>query len=233
MLMNLGFWEEYLIDYALSGSQAVSDFNTILGKVIYIIWCYLHMGLGDWIKWLAPPFAYGHGSDDIYWLYWICHVAVTVALVKLIYKFAKFVLSGKFANLFKQSYEFDTNKLNGAIKLAHWYQTREEKFFRAPSNKMYRSHYKSISLICIELWLDNDKNKSYATIIRIGDTFAMSLHDDFGREVYTTKCSYGDIVTFGSKEKNDPNVTRLFNRLSSNARFLNKEYEDNRVLIKE
>ena len=60
----------------------------------------------------------------------------------------------------------------------------------------------------------------------------MSLHGDDSKEVFSTKCKAGETVTFGSKEKNDPNVTKLFNRLSSRLDFLNKKYEQNRASIK-
>ena len=128
---------------------------------------------------------------------------------------------------------FDTGKIVGGINFCKWYrgECKNEKFYKSPSSRIVEDYLKSVSDSCIELWLDS-KKKSYATIIYINDIYAMSLHGDDSKEVFSTKCKAGETVTFGSKEKNDPNVTKLFNRLSSRLDFLNKKYEQNRASIK-
>lgn len=231
--LGLGFWENYIFDYALSGSKLGADFTTTQGRVLYIIWCYFHVGLVNWIRWLVPPCFYEHGNDNSYWSYWILHLIITICLIKLVIKVTKFIASGKLMKLFKQSYEFDTGKIVGGINFCKWYrgECTNEKFYKSPSSRIVKDYLKSVSDICIELWLDS-KKKSYATIIYINDTYAMSLHGDDGKEVFSTKCKAGETVTFGSKEKKDSNVTKLFNRLSFRLNFLNKKYEQNRVAVK-
>lgn len=85
--LGIGFWGTYALEFSASTGYGL-DPNNMAQRIYYIIWCYFHMGLSDWIKWLQPPVMYSQYSDDA-WLYWFLHVCVTILIVEAIWKLIK------------------------------------------------------------------------------------------------------------------------------------------------
>ena len=223
-IQGTGFWENYAFQYLASDSRFADDVYGNFSKPLYVLWCYIHMSISEWIFYLLPPFIYNHGNDFSYWYYWFFHVVLTVAILGGIWKIIRFIFSGDLIDLFKQSYDFDTKQLADTIKLAQWYQSKKDTIdCTLPVNQIYTDRFKSISDICVEIWLEYDK-KSYATILSYNDMYAISLYDDNGKQMFCTKCKIGETITFGSKKEHDKYVVRLFNSLSRRLDSLNERY---------
>lgn len=237
---ELGFYGKYLIQYYISRNGNV-DLSSSVKKAGYITWCYLHMGLGDWIHYLVPPCFYSsEWPEDSVWAYWALHVAVTVCILKIVWKLVKlvwelivFLRDGGLEKLLEPDYTFNTSKLTGVFKLGEYYQAKPPEWFKtAVVDKMYKDYFRSVSDICVEIWTSYNHKEKYATIIhKDGDKCAMSFCDK-GKIFYIVHFKIGDVITFGSKDKeNDPAVVSAFRELRSNVNILYSTYEERKGMI--
>ena len=239
--VGLGFYGKYLIQYYIARNGNDVDLASPVRKAGYITWCYLHMGLGDWIHYLVPPCFYSNEwPEDSVWFYWAIHVIVTVCLLRIMWKLIKllwgligFLKDGGLKKLLEPDYTFDTSKLAGVFKLGEYYQAKPPEWFKKVAvDRMYKEYFKSVSNICTEIWTTYDHKDQYATIIHMdGDNCAMSFCDK-GETFYITHCKIGDVITFGSKDtENDPAIVSAFRGLRRNVSSLYSAYEDRKCQI--
>lgn len=236
MLENagLGFYGKYLIQYYVARNGREIDLSSTASKIGYIIWCYLHMGLSDWIHYLVPPCFYSNDwPEDSVWFCWAVHVAVTVCILRIVWKVIKFIKNGGFKKLLETDYTFDTSKLIGVIKLGNYYRTKSPEWFKkVAADRMYKEYFKSVSNICTEIWTTYEHKEKYAIIIHEDENNCVMSFCDKGETFYTVHFKIGDVITFGVKDKeNDPVIVSAFNKLRTQVDILYSVYEDRKSMI--
>ena len=200
-LWELGLVGEPVKKYTYTRSSGNADPSEEIKQFKYFWNTLMHTSLGDWLGGLVPPVFRNEGDLES-WLIWFEEVLIVYFFIKIIYKvgsFFKECVEALYADYADRN-SFDTKEIMAAIENAKYVMALTPEEIK--SDQIYCSilsgRIKSVSDMCLELWLDDGHLKCVSIVVL--DSTKAGMHFEVGKESgYTYQFKIGDILDYSAE----------------------------------